>query len=99
MNTPSELGNIILALIAATPPTIAIMVTAVTLTRGQRDMHLQMNSRLDQLVQAQMVGARAAGVEQERREQRERAAAAISDVQNVQVVNQPDHPVPNKPIE
>jgi hypothetical protein len=75
-------GQIIVALITAIPPTGAVVVTAIALLRGQRAMHLQMNSRLDELVEARRGVARAEGVEQERSEERNRRTGS-SSVQDV----------------
>lgn len=65
-------GQVIVALITAAPPTAAVIVAMIALARGQTAMHRQMNSRLDELVEAKRGVARAEGVEQERSEERQR---------------------------
>src|SRR6476646_6829744 len=59
-------------LIAALPPTLAVIVAFIGLMRGQKQMHLQMNSRLDELLKARVAEASLSGAERERSEERER---------------------------
>lgn len=91
-------GQVVLALIAAGPPTAAVIVAMIAMLRGQKAMHLQMNSRLDELLAAKQGVAKAEGVEQERQEARARASGEDKDAQKVEVINTPDSPVPTKPI-
>lgn len=82
-------GQLIISLITAVPPTGAVIIAAIAMLRasrkdaqavleGQAEMHKQMNSRLDELVEAKQGVAQAAGVEKERNEQRERTNAAAA---------------------
>lgn len=72
-------GQLIIAAIAAAPPTCAIILAAIAMLRGQSAMHLQMNSRLDELVKAKQGVSEAAGVEKERQEERARQSATTSE--------------------
>lgn len=77
-------GQIFASLITAIPSIGMLLV----LMRGQNRMHLQMNSRLDELVKAKGDSERAAGVAQERGE-----ARARSDAAGAAVAEERKHPV------
>lgn len=95
--TEAFVGQIIVALIAAIPPTAAVIITLVVLARGQGKMHKSLDGKLTELVQAKTDVARAEGKQEERTEERDRAredapavAAAIANAAAAAVKTDPD---------
>jgi hypothetical protein len=64
------------AWIQSVPITIVAITGFIAMLRGQKNMHLQMNSRLDELIEAKRGVAEAKGVEKERSEERQRKTAS-----------------------
>ena len=59
-------NQILSAVILAIPPTIVAIAGFVTLIRGQRQMHIIMNSRLTELIAANKKASHSEGREDER---------------------------------
>lgn len=90
-------GQLIIALIAALPPTGAVVVALIALMRGQEKMHKSLDGKLSELVQAKGEVAHAQGVQQERSEERERQEVAVKIPAQIEIINTDDNPVPVKP--
>jgi len=67
--TDETLRMIIVAAVSAVPPTIAAtaaMVVALKSKQQIHELHMQVNSRMDELLRVSMTAARAEGVEAQR---------------------------------
>ncbi len=56
-----------IALIAATPPTIIALISWISHRKAIMDVHVQLNSRLDQLLLAREANAHNKGMEAQRK--------------------------------
>jgi len=59
---------IIAAIIAAIPPTLTAYVAFKSIKKDVREVHLSLNSRLDQLLQSEKIISRAEGVREGKNE-------------------------------
>lgn len=70
--------TVTVAIIAATPPTVVALVALILGLRKLKALHVEVNSKLDQLVDAtaaaSFAAGKAVGVETERQEVRDRLA-------------------------
>lgn len=82
--------QLILACIAAAPPTAAVIITAIVLARGQKKMGEALDGKLTQLMTAEKGVSKAEGVAEERLTQQAKTGDAP---QKVEVVT-PSGPVP-----
>jgi hypothetical protein len=67
--TDETVRLIVIALIASVPPTLAAVAAVIVALRGNAklaDVHLQINSRMDELLRVSNKAARAEGVEAQR---------------------------------
>lgn len=67
-----EIGNHINALIAAIPPTAAVIIGVIALKKGQKTLQVNIDGRMEQLLKATAEAAQAKGKENERVEARDR---------------------------
>lgn len=84
-------------LIASIPPTLAVIVSLLVLKRGQREMLIAVDGKLDAFMDAKVAAGKAAGREEERVEARARhgeAAIAAQSAAPAEViqVNPPENP-------
>lgn len=91
-------------LIAAIAPTLMVGIALVTLMRGQKQMLITLDGKLEELVNAKVAAGRAEGKEQERVESRVRQGEAalakeLSGPSPVIVENTKDNPAHVKPVE
>lgn len=90
-------------LIAAIAPTLMVVIALVTLMRGQKQMLITLDGKLEELVSAKVAAGRAEGKEQERVENRARQgeaaiASAHASPTSVIVENTPENPANVKPV-
>lgn len=67
-------GQLIVALIGALPPTAAVIVTLISLKRGQKEMTIALDGKLEKLMLAEKGVSKAEGIAEERAGSYERTA-------------------------
>lgn len=98
----AEVDNHINALIAAIPPTLAVIVGVFALRRGQKVLMVNLDGRMEQLLKVTGVASKAEGKEEERGEARERRSeikhemavekGKTDEPQDVKIVNPVQEP-------
>jgi len=63
-----ENPQILVALIAAIPPTLIALAGFIAVLKGQKQIYLSMNSRLDELLKLTAKSAHAEGMEAQRKQ-------------------------------
>lgn len=85
-----EMANHIDAMIAAIPPTAAVILGVIALRRGQKTMMVNIDGRMQQLLESTAKASMAEGKELERGEARERREEIKVELRTAENVKGPD---------
>lgn len=87
------------ALIAAIPPTLAVMVGVIALLRGQKTLQVNLDGRMTQLLAATEKLSKAEGKEEERVEARDRREEVKHEIASAKATDKPQDVIVKNPPE
>lgn len=85
-----EMANHIDAMIAAIPPTAAVIVGVIALRRGQKTMMVNIDGRMQQLLESTAKASKSEGKEEERGEARGRRDEINIELRTAELAKGPD---------